>query len=325
MQRPHTMMNLVGTWKPLDWVQTSLRLGISPRDLIYPAYRQSESPVPMSGSSTRTPGSRTFSTRASSWISRSGTSPTGKYETPGALQHHRRGSHLGRGDHSGTCLIETVKILAIVPAYNEEETIGEVILSLKGGDPPWISLCVNDGSRDRTSEKAAETKKAWSPSDLPLQPGYRRRRSDPAGFLHAVRGIRCCLQFDGDGQHRPPGRTRSWPRFLPARWTWSSVPLPRETKAWSTAVTRGRDQALRVGEFVSHRTADHRHGFVAGSCPQQSPHLPVPVLPFRLPRAGGGHPSGKRRLSVEGSSRRDAGKGERPILHHGLPLRLLHG
>jgi len=40
---PHTMMNLMGTWKPLDWVQTSLRLRyFSSRDLIYPRVKTSE-------------------------------------------------------------------------------------------------------------------------------------------------------------------------------------------------------------------------------------------------------------------------------------------
>ncbi len=41
---PHTMVNLMGTWKPLDWIRTSLRLRyFSSRDLIYPRVQTFES------------------------------------------------------------------------------------------------------------------------------------------------------------------------------------------------------------------------------------------------------------------------------------------
>jgi len=92
-----------------------------------------------------------------------------------------------------------VKILAIVPAYNEEETIGAVILSLKERMPALDILVVNDGSTDRTSENANETKKALV-VDLPCNLGIGG--AVQTGFLYAVReGYDVAFQFDGDGQH----------------------------------------------------------------------------------------------------------------------------
>ena len=92
-----------------------------------------------------------------------------------------------------------MKILAIVPAYNEEETIGAVILSLKERMPALDILVVNDGSTDRTSENANETKKALV-VDLPCNLGIGG--AVQTGFLYAVReGYDVAFQFDGDGQH----------------------------------------------------------------------------------------------------------------------------
>lgn len=92
-----------------------------------------------------------------------------------------------------------MKILAIVPAYNEEETIGAVILSLKERMPALDILVVNDGSTDRTSEKAAGTKKALV-VDLPCNLGIGG--AVQTGFLYAIReGYDVAFQFDGDGQH----------------------------------------------------------------------------------------------------------------------------
>jgi len=92
-----------------------------------------------------------------------------------------------------------VRILAIVPAYNEEETIGEVILSLKETMPSLDVLVVNDGSNDGTSEAAAGTSRALV-IDLPCNLGIGG--AVQTGFLHAAKeGYDIVFQFDGDGQH----------------------------------------------------------------------------------------------------------------------------
>ncbi len=92
-----------------------------------------------------------------------------------------------------------MKTLAIVPAYNEEETVGAVILSLKERLPALDIIVVNDGSTDGTSEKAAATKRALV-VDLPCNLGIGG--AVQTGFLYAVReGYEAAFQFDGDGQH----------------------------------------------------------------------------------------------------------------------------
>ena len=92
-----------------------------------------------------------------------------------------------------------MRILAIIPAYNEEKTIGEVIVSLKEKMPSVDVLVVNDGSKDDTSKAAAGTRRALV-IDLPCNLGIGG--AVQTGFLHAAReGYDAVFQFDGDGQH----------------------------------------------------------------------------------------------------------------------------
>ncbi len=51
-----------------------------------------------------------------------------------------------------------MNILAIIPAYNEGEKIGEVVSGLKNkANLPLDVLVVNDGSKDETASRALET------------------------------------------------------------------------------------------------------------------------------------------------------------------------
>lgn len=90
------------------------------------------------------------------------------------------------------------KILIIIPAYNEEQSLPGVIADLKQFVPDADILVVNDGSRDRTTDVArtAGVKVAVLPFNLgiggAMQTGYR--------YAHA-NGYACAIQFDGDGQH----------------------------------------------------------------------------------------------------------------------------
>lgn len=92
-----------------------------------------------------------------------------------------------------------LRILAIVPAYNEERTIGDVIRSLKDRHPSVDVLVVNDGSSDGTSGKALRAG-ASAVVDLPCNLGIGG--AVQTGFLYAVKeGHDAAFQFDGDGQH----------------------------------------------------------------------------------------------------------------------------
>ena len=91
------------------------------------------------------------------------------------------------------------KILIIIPAYNEEESIVDVIVSLKNANTKHDIIVINDGSIDMTSKLAKETKKAIV-IDLPTNIGIGG--AVQTGFKYAYRhGYDIAIQFDGDGQH----------------------------------------------------------------------------------------------------------------------------
>jgi glycosyltransferase involved in cell wall biosynthesis len=92
-----------------------------------------------------------------------------------------------------------LRVLAIVPAYNEAESVGAVVRELlHRGD--LDVLVVNDGSTDDT---AAEARAAGARVlDLPLNLGIGG--AVQTGYLYARRHCYdVALQVDGDGQHDP--------------------------------------------------------------------------------------------------------------------------
>ncbi|MBI5492423.1 MAG: glycosyltransferase family 2 protein [Deltaproteobacteria bacterium] len=90
------------------------------------------------------------------------------------------------------------KLLVIIPAFNEEATIGSVISSVKKEVPEANILVVNDGSRDRTAS-IAEDSGVTVLNHLynmgigaTMQTGYKYAR---------LMGYEVAVQVDGDGQH----------------------------------------------------------------------------------------------------------------------------
>jgi glycosyltransferase involved in cell wall biosynthesis len=91
-----------------------------------------------------------------------------------------------------------MKILVIVPAYNEEESLPGVIRDLREHLPTADVLVVNDGSRDATALIAR--KRGVMVLDLPFNLGIGGAMQ--AGYLYAERNAYdIAVQFDGDGQH----------------------------------------------------------------------------------------------------------------------------
>lgn len=89
--------------------------------------------------------------------------------------------------------------LIVIPAYNEEATIGDVIQSIKKIKLGMDILVVNDGSSDRTSEiaKTAGAKVI----DIPCNIGYGG--AIQTGFRFAVDyNYDYVITMDGDGQHK---------------------------------------------------------------------------------------------------------------------------
>jgi len=92
------------------------------------------------------------------------------------------------------------KILVIVPAYNEEGSVGKVVEEVHAYLPKAEVLVVNDGSTDRTSVTAKSTGAVVL--DLPFNLGIGGAMQ--AGYKYAYeKGYDIAIQVDGDGQHDP--------------------------------------------------------------------------------------------------------------------------
>jgi len=99
------------------------------------------------------------------------------------------------------------KTLVIIPAFNEEGSIGKVVEEVKAYLPQGDALVVNDGSNDLTSEIAKA--KGAIVLDLPFNLGIGGAMQ--AGYKYAYeRGYDVAIQVDGDGQHDP----REIPKLL---------------------------------------------------------------------------------------------------------------
>lgn len=92
------------------------------------------------------------------------------------------------------------KVLLIIPAYNEEESIDRVVDELIADYPQYDYVVVNDGSKDSTATICRSN--GYRFLDLPINLGLAG--AFQAGLKYAyIRDYDCAIQIDGDGQHRP--------------------------------------------------------------------------------------------------------------------------
>lgn len=91
-----------------------------------------------------------------------------------------------------------MKLLLIIPAYNEEENIERVVGSLIRDFPEYDYLVVNDGSTDNTADVCEKNGYNY----LPLPENVGLAGAFKAGMKYAKKyGYDYAVQFDGDGQH----------------------------------------------------------------------------------------------------------------------------
>ena len=92
------------------------------------------------------------------------------------------------------------KPLVIIPAYNEEKSVGKVIAEVRQYLPEADILVINDGSTDATGERIR--KEGVLVLEHPYNMGIGATMQ--TGFLYASRkGYPLAFQVDGDGQHDP--------------------------------------------------------------------------------------------------------------------------
>lgn len=108
-----------------------------------------------------------------------------------------------------------MKVLALVPAYNEAGSIGRVVSEASRHLPV---LVVDDGSRDATAEQAEAAGALAVIHQIPnqgkgaaLRAGFRYALAADGGF--EAGGYEAVLTLDADGQHDPadiPTFLRAW-------------------------------------------------------------------------------------------------------------------
>jgi glycosyltransferase involved in cell wall biosynthesis len=93
-----------------------------------------------------------------------------------------------------------LRSIAIVPAHNEEASLGALLAELRTAEPDLAVVVINDGSTDSTT-RVAEA--AGVPVvNLPFNIGIGG--TVQTGYQYALEhGFEVAIQVDGDGQHDP--------------------------------------------------------------------------------------------------------------------------
>ena len=93
-----------------------------------------------------------------------------------------------------------MKVLIIIPAYNEEDNIVSVVDNIEKNYSEYDYVVVNDGSRDNTAKLCKEHH--YNMIDLPVNLGLAG--AFQTGMKYALyNDYDYAIQYDGDGQHRP--------------------------------------------------------------------------------------------------------------------------
>lgn len=92
---------------------------------------------------------------------------------------------------------ESLDVLALIPAYNAERFVGDVVRRARRHVPVVV---VNDGSGDQTAQVAVEAGAVL----IDQQPNQGKGAALQTGFTWALeRNARAVITLDADGQHDP--------------------------------------------------------------------------------------------------------------------------
>ena len=93
-----------------------------------------------------------------------------------------------------------MKLLIVIPAYNEAENIERVVDNLINNYPQYDYVVINDGSTDATRKVCARNK--YNYMDLPVNTGLSGAIKSGMRYANYY-GYDYVMQLDGDGQHDP--------------------------------------------------------------------------------------------------------------------------
>lgn len=92
-----------------------------------------------------------------------------------------------------------MKVLIVIPAYNEEENIETVVDNLIGNYSQYDYVVINDGSTDSTSSICHQ--KGYNVIDLPVNLGLAGAFKTGLKYAY-LKDYDYAIQFDADGQHQ---------------------------------------------------------------------------------------------------------------------------
>ena len=93
-----------------------------------------------------------------------------------------------------------VRVLIIIPAYNEAENIEKVVDNIIHNYPQYDYVIVNDGSTDATRKICKE--RGYNMLDLPVNVGLAGAIKSGIKYANYYQ-YEYAVQIDGDGQHNP--------------------------------------------------------------------------------------------------------------------------
>ena len=93
-----------------------------------------------------------------------------------------------------------MKVLIIIPAYNEAESIERVVDNLIENYPQYDYIVINDGSTDATRKVCV--RRGYNILDLPVNVGLSGAIKSGMRYANYY-GYDYVVQIDGDGQHAP--------------------------------------------------------------------------------------------------------------------------
>jgi hypothetical protein len=120
---------------------------------------------------------------------------------PAHSMHPRatRGREVEAGPAPAALATDNMRVLGLIPAYNEAANLEAVIRELRACHPTLDLLVIDDGSTDETESILADIGVRWVRLPQRLGIGSAMR----AGLRYAERmGYDVAVRIDGDGQHR---------------------------------------------------------------------------------------------------------------------------
>jgi len=160
-------------------------------------------------------------------------------------------------------VINGKRVLIVIPAWNEQACVADVIREVRGELPGVGVLVVDDGSTDRTAATAAEAGAVVARLPYNLGVGGAMRLGYRYGYEN---GYDIVIKVDADGQHDP----RYVPKLVDALDEADFVIGARFAGEGDYAVRGPRRWAMRMLSVVLSRLArtrltDTTSGFVAAN------------------------------------------------------------